>query len=80
MNSNMSEWSEDALCAYSDPESFFPEKGGSTKEAKAVCKKCIVTSECLEWAVSIDEKHGIWGGMSERERRKYKKQKKALLA
>ena len=66
-------WQERALCAQTDPEAFFPEKGGSTREAKKVCVGCEVRSECLEYALSNDERFGIWGGMSERERRKVKK-------
>jgi WhiB family redox-sensing transcriptional regulator len=79
MENGVMSWHKYALCAYSNPESFFPEKGGSTKEAKLVCKKCRVTVECLEWAITADEKHGIWGGMSERERRKYKKEQQAIV-
>lgn len=60
-------WQERALCAQTDPESFFPEKGGSTREAKKVCLACEVRSECLEYALSNDERFGIWGGLSERE-------------
>ena len=66
-------WQERALCAQTDPESFFPEKGGSTREAKRVCLSCEVRSECLDYALSNDERFGIWGGLSERERRRLKK-------
>ncbi len=66
-------WQERALCAQTDPEAFFPEKGGSTREAKRVCTGCEVRSECLEYALENDERFGIWGGLSERERRKLKK-------
>ena len=66
-------WQERALCAQTDPEAFFPEKGGSTREAKKVCLGCEVRGECLEYALAHDERFGIWGGLSERERRKLKK-------
>lgn len=66
-------WQERALCAQTDPEAFFPEKGGSTREAKKVCLTCDVRDECLESALMNDERFGIWGGLSERERRKLKK-------
>jgi WhiB family transcriptional regulator, redox-sensing transcriptional regulator len=66
-------WQERALCAQTDPEAFFPEKGGSTREAKKVCLTCDVRGECLEYALLNDERFGIWGGLSERERRKLKK-------
>ena len=68
-----SAWMDDAPCAQTDPEAFFPEKGGSTREAKKVCQTCDVRSECLEYALAHDERFGIWGGLSERERRKLKK-------
>src|SRR5215203_5887957 len=66
-------WQERALCAQTDPEAFFPEKGGSTREAKKVSLSCDVRGECLEDAVAQDERVGIWGGLSEREGRKLKK-------
>lgn len=66
-------WQERALCAQTDPEAFFPEKGGSTREAKKVCTQCDVKAECLEYALANDERFGIWGGLSERERRKLKR-------
>lgn len=67
------EWQEQALCAQTDPEAFFPEKGGSTREAKRICQACAVRDECLEYALLNDERFGIWGGLSERERRRLKR-------
>ncbi len=64
------QWHDRALCAQTDPELFFPEQGGSTREAKQICTTCEVRSECLEYALSRDERFGIWGGLSERERRR----------
>lgn len=66
-------WQTDALCAQTDPEAFFPEKGGSTRDAKRVCEACPVRSECLDYAMAHDEKFGIWGGLSERERRRLRR-------
>ena len=66
-------WQADALCAETDPEAFFPEKGGSTRDAKRICSSCEVRAECLEYALENDERFGIWGGLSERERRKLRK-------
>lgn len=66
-------WQADALCSQTDPEAFFPEKGGSTREAKRVCEGCEVRSQCLDYALANDERFGIWGGLSERERRKLRK-------
>ncbi|MFT4147594.1 MAG: WhiB family transcriptional regulator [Micrococcaceae bacterium] len=66
-------WQDDALCAQTDPEAFFPEKGGSTRDAKKVCNSCTVKAQCLEYALANDERFGIWGGLSERERRRLRK-------
>ena len=66
-------WQEKALCAQTDTESFCQEKGGSTREAKRICVECEVRVECLEYALQKDERFGIWGGLSERERRRLKK-------
>lgn len=66
-------WQVDSLCAQTDPEAFFPEKGGSTREAKKICTSCEVRAQCLEYALQNDERFGIWGGLSERERRKLRK-------
>ena len=61
-------WQDNANCLGVDPDLFFPERGASTREAKEVCRACIVRVECLEYALANGEKFGIWGGMSERER------------
>jgi WhiB family transcriptional regulator, redox-sensing transcriptional regulator len=66
-------WQADALCSQTDPEAFFPEKGGSTRDAKRICGQCNVKAECLEYALKNDERFGIWGGLSERERRRLKR-------
>ena len=56
------QWQDRALCAQTDPEAFFPEKGGSTREAKKICLGCEVRHECLDYALAHDERFGIWGG------------------
>jgi WhiB family redox-sensing transcriptional regulator len=66
-------WRDRGLCAQTDPDSFFPEKGESTREAKKICLGCEVRSECLAYALLHDERFGIWGGLSEPQRRKLKK-------
>lgn len=66
-------WQADALCAQTDPEMFFPEKGGTPRYAKKVCDNCDVRKQCLQYALGNDERFGIWGGMSERQRRKLKR-------
>ena len=72
-------WQDAALCAQVDLDLFFPEKGGSTRPAKRVCRACEVRIECLEYAVEHEDitAAGIWGGMSERERRVIKRQLRA---
>jgi WhiB family transcriptional regulator, redox-sensing transcriptional regulator len=68
-------WWDLANCLGVDPDLFFPERGASTKEAKEVCRGCIVRQDCLEYALTNSEKFGIWGGMSERERRRIRRQR-----
>ena len=63
-------WQMQANCMGVDPDLFFPERGASTREAKEVCRGCVVREDCLEFALANGEKFGIWGGMSERERRR----------
>ena len=66
-------WHDQANCLGVDPDLFFPERGASTREAKEVCRGCVVREACLEYALSNGEKFGIWGGMSERERRRLRR-------
>ena len=66
-------WQENANCLGVDPDLFFPERGASTREAKAVCRGCEVREDCLEYALAHGEKFGIWGGLSERERRRVRR-------
>ncbi|MFG2001642.1 WhiB family transcriptional regulator [Spirillospora sp. NPDC048911] len=66
-------WTELALCAQTDPDSFFPEQGGDTRPAKKVCMACEVRTQCLDYALDNDERFGIWGGLSERQRRKLRR-------
>ena len=68
-------WQDYANCLGVDPDLFFPERGASTREAKEVCRGCVVRLECLEFALVNGEKFGIWGGMSERERRRIRRQR-----
>jgi WhiB family redox-sensing transcriptional regulator len=58
-----------AECKGMDPELFHPNRGEDTAAAKAVCAECLSRVECLEYALANNEKVGIWGGTSERERR-----------
>ena len=67
-------WQAQALCAEVDADIFFPDKGGSTREAKKVCRACEVRAECLEYALANGERFGIWGGVTERARRRLEPQ------
>lgn len=58
-----------AICAETDPESFFPEKGGSTREAKIACSVCPLRLPCLAYALDNNELYGVWGGLSPHERK-----------
>jgi len=67
------DWKSRANCMGVDPDLFFPERGMSTREAKEVCRGCVVREDCLEYALANGEKFGIWGGLSERERRRIRR-------
>ncbi len=68
-------WQEMANCRGADQDLFFPERGASTRKAKAICGACAVKDDCLEFAITKGERFGIWGGMSERERRRIRRQR-----
>ena len=63
-------WQASASCLGVDPDLFFPERGANNSKAKRTCFACPVQLQCLEYAIVNYEKHGIWGGLSERERRR----------
>jgi WhiB family redox-sensing transcriptional regulator len=69
------EWRNDAICTQVDPELFFPAKGDTwtAREARIICLRCPVQKQCLEYALRHNEQFGVWGGMTERERRRVKK-------
>jgi WhiB family redox-sensing transcriptional regulator len=68
-------WQERALCKQVDPELFFPFKGevAVANAAKQVCGMCEVRAECLAYALAHHEYDGIWGGTSDRERRRQRR-------
>jgi WhiB family transcriptional regulator, redox-sensing transcriptional regulator len=75
---NERNWRDYAQCKEEDPELFFPIGSSGpallqTEQAKAVCRRCIVTDACLNWALESGQDAGIWGGMSEDERRAIKR-------
>lgn len=69
-------WHAQARCRTEDPEIFFPERGQPTEPARKICAECPVASECLEYALAVGEKIGIFGGKSERERRAIRRQRR----
>lgn len=64
-----------AACFGTDTNPFFPERGVSCREAKAVCRGCPVRQPCADWAITNNVHHGVWGGCSERERRKARRER-----
>ncbi|KFF95805.1 WhiB family transcriptional regulator [Streptomyces europaeiscabiei] len=61
-------WQQRALCAQTGADFFFPEPGSSVREAKRICGMCEMRTACLQYALSNDERFGVWGGLSEKER------------
>ncbi|MFF3503876.1 WhiB family transcriptional regulator [Streptomyces sp. NPDC003247] len=61
-------WQREALCAQTGADFFFPEPGSSVREAKRICTLCDMRPACLEYALANDERFGVWGGLSEKER------------
>lgn len=61
-------WMRDGLCAQTDPDAFFPAKGVPNQPAKRVCVGCPATGDCLAYALAHNERFGVWGGTSERQR------------
>ena len=79
------DWRHEAACRDEDPELFFPI--GNTgpalvqiEEAKAVCRRCPVVDDCLRWALETGQDSGVWGGLSEDERRALKRRNARLRA
>lgn len=67
-------WQELGACRGVDTAIFFPGQGESVAEAKAICASCIVRTECADYALSTGQRFGIWGGTSERDRRRLRSQ------
>ena len=66
-------WHRLAECRGMDPAIFFPGRGAPFGEAKQVCARCPVAGDCREWAIDRTEKHGIWGGTTENDRRRLRR-------
>ena len=76
------DWRHRALCLDEDPELFFPigttwPAAVQVDEAKAVCRRCTVTEDCLTWALESGQDAGVWGGTSEDDRRALKRRTRA---
>lgn len=67
------EWYRDAVCAQTDPDAFYPDRGGSNRDAKRICLSCPVREQCLTYALDNDEEFGVWGGTSFAERSRMKR-------
>ena len=63
-------WMSEGKCREVDPELFFPSDGVGVIRARKICAQCTVSTQCLEYALSNQVEHGVWGGTSERERRR----------
>ncbi|UAJ79978.1 WhiB family transcriptional regulator [Leifsonia sp. ZF2019] len=75
------DWQDRAACATTDPDLFFPEKGGDRGvAAKKICAGCEVRQQCLTWSLQNDEHYGIWGELAEHDRRKLRKANKGAAA
>lgn len=69
-------WKQQGACAGMNPDLFFPERGDDTREAKKVCATCTVRAECLQYSLDNHERFGLWGGKSERERRRIRRRER----
>jgi WhiB family transcriptional regulator, redox-sensing transcriptional regulator len=72
------EWQQEALCAQTGGDFFFPEPGSSVREAKRICGLCPIRTACLEYALGNDERFGVWGGLSEKERLQIRRRREPL--
>ncbi|MSO14916.1 MAG: WhiB family transcriptional regulator [Ilumatobacteraceae bacterium] len=69
-------WRHQGACNGLDPELFFPDSDVAADEAKSICATCMVRASCLEHAIAVREKDGVWGGATERERRRIIRQRR----
>lgn len=70
------DWRERAACRDVDPDLFFPLSEAEGDPAKAICRACPVRRQCRDWAINVGEAFGIWGGLSERERKRIREGKR----
>ncbi len=69
-------WRQQAACRGVDPDIFYPVTDEDAEEAKAICGGCHVREACLDWALRSRERDGVWGGATERERRRIIRQRR----
>jgi WhiB family redox-sensing transcriptional regulator len=69
-------WREQAACLGIDPQVFYPADDDEAEQARAICANCEVRVECLEYALARREKDGVWGGATERDRRRIIRQRR----
>jgi WhiB family redox-sensing transcriptional regulator len=69
-------WRKGAACTGLETAVFYPDDDDPALEAKAICGVCTVRQACLEWALTTREKEGVWGGATERERRRLLRQRR----
>ncbi len=72
-------WMSSGNCADTNPDAFFPSDGVGVEMAKSICEDCPVAGLCLEYALTYRIDHGVWGGCSERQRRRIRKERRELL-
>ena len=71
------DWRDDAACRDQDTALFFPHNEDDAGAAKRICAVCPVRGDCLSWALATNQRDGIWGGMTERERRRERRLRQA---
>lgn len=74
------EWMLRAKCRGIDPAEFFPSDGTGVDKARRLCEQCVVKAECLEYALENRIEHGVWGGTSERERRRIQRSRRTVVS
>ena len=74
------EWMVDGKCADVPPSVFFPSDGVGVEIARQICQTCPVKEQCLEYAIHHHIDHGVWGGASERERRRIARRRRIVAS
>lgn len=68
------DWAAHAACTQADPAVFYPGQGQRSRAAKRICLACPVRLDCLTWALSRNERYGVWGGMGGSDRRRLRRE------